>query len=250
MGVSSFGLNNLFETANAITVSTEVAGFEKENVFDYNTFDSWKPSAVPANIAVDMGSAVSLDYWGFYSRNIGDVNGNVTFQYSDDNSVWVTVGTTLTPNNNKPVMKLVTSISHRYYRFLIDGAISNWPVMMMGTRLNMPRGLPIGSEVLTMSRNDRMIVNVSEGGNRIGNTVVSTGAKGSIQLRSIPSTWMRTNWLTLAEHLKLKLALFQWNNDFFPNETLLCWAPSNIPTPSYSGHNTLDVTIPIEGINQ
>ena len=58
--------NSLIPSATTITVTSEAAGFAKENAYDWLTFDYWKPSAAgTVYYTMDFGAAVAVDGWGW-----------------------------------------------------------------------------------------------------------------------------------------------------------------------------------------
>ena len=249
MGVSIIGYKNLLDTGT-VTASSEETDYEKENAYDDNTYDAWKPSSVSAWLKVDMGSATPCDYWAVYSDNISDQSAIIEFQYSDNDADWTTIGVSVTPNDNKPLIKIFSQVSHRYYRLLMTGAACNINVISFGEYTALPRGMPIGFEVPSMSRESKLVNSISEGGNILSNSRISTGFEGAIIMSSCPASWFRTYWEDLAEHLETRLAFFQWNDAKYPNESVVFRPSRKLSTPGYDGHRTMGVTIRIIGLNR
>ena len=249
MGVSIICYENLLESGT-VTASSEDTNNEKENAYDNNTFDSWKPTSVPAWIKVDMGTATPVDYWAVYSNDISDVSGTIEFQYSDNDTDWTTIGSSVTPSNNRPIIKIFSQVSHRYYRLYMTGAITNIPVLYFGTYLALPRGMPIGFTVPSMTKDTKLINNMSEGGNYLGNSSISTGFAGHILLENCPASWFRTNWDALLDHIETKMFFFQWNNAKYPTESVLAWCNRRLPEPTYSQRGCQNANIRIMGLNR
>ena len=65
------GYANLLETASSITVTSEATGFEKENAYNWNTFDYWKgTSTATQDYDIDMGSAQLATYAAIFAHDL------------------------------------------------------------------------------------------------------------------------------------------------------------------------------------
>ena len=121
------GYNNLLEAAaSTVTASSEAAGFEVENCYDWMTWDWWKvsaPETFPV-VSVDLGSALEVDYVAIYSHDLGTLGAEYRVQYSIDNFAadindaftWVA------PSDDRPIFKTFTSQTKRYWRVMIRNA--------------------------------------------------------------------------------------------------------------------------------
>ena len=162
------GYKNLFDTASSVAVTSEASGFEKENAYDWLTYDWWKAAAAGVvYITLDMGSAVSADYWALASHDLPDNSGTIKAQYSSDNFAADIndFDTVQTPSDNAPIFRKVTSRSARYFRFEINstGAASLIGQLCIGEVLTLPSGIPIGFTPPNFNRDHTVLNSVSAG---------------------------------------------------------------------------------------
>lgn len=266
------GYNNLLDTGT-VTASTEATGFEKENAYDNNTYDYWKPTAVPAYLNVDMGVDTACDYLFIAAHDMGDTGGTIQLQYADDASyatnltdVFTTTDSRITEasdtriteagdfritesgisfSSNKPIFKTFTSVSKRYWRIKLDGVISSLGFVKFGVRLDLPAGMRPGFDLITESRNHKLVNQISEGGEFLNRSVIREGGKGKITLTLLTPAWIRSNWESLADAIELAPFAFQWDNTNYPGEAALCWT-RNMPTPKYTHPTFMSVSIDVD----
>lgn len=83
---SIIGYENLIETASTVTVTSEAAGYEKANAYDWLENDYWQGTAAGTRYyTVDLGSAKTVDYWACHAHDLSNNAGLVRVQYSSDN---------------------------------------------------------------------------------------------------------------------------------------------------------------------
>ena len=328
---SYIGYHNLLESGT-VTASTEASGFEKENAYDNNTYDYWKPTAL-SSINISKGTAqaggtssitldsndisienyyyagtvtitggtgsgqvrtivyyfggsqiasvspawttipdntstytISLpaatlslaqsisvgacDYFSVAAHDLFDNSAVIVLQYSGDNFV-NDINYAFEPvivSDNSPLFRAFASFTKVYIRVLLTGAVASLGDVRFGERLEIPSGIPKPFKLLSESRESTRLINKSEGGQKLGNSVIRFGIKGhSLKLRNLTPAWVRTNWPDFAEHIEKKMFVLQWDDTNYPDETGLCWLEGEVPTPTYTHELYLSATLKYGG---
>lgn len=247
------GYKNLFESAASVSVTSQATGFEKENAYDWLTFDWWKAAAAgTVYITLDMGSAVSADYWALASHDLPSNSGTIKPQYSSDNFAADINDFDIvqTPSDESPIFRKVTSRSARYWRFEISstGAASAIGQLCIGEVLTLPYGMPKGFTPPTFNRDNKILNSVSAGGAFLGRSIERLGNEVLISQRNVSPAWMRSNYLALADHFETKPFFFSWDYENYPGEAAFCWVKDKQTPPKYSHELYMDFSISCEAL--
>ena len=205
------GVNILYENVLSLgtfTFSTQQDGFNAVNSNDDDTWNSWKPSAVPAWIASDMGSAVICDSVGVSAHTMATAGASFRVQYSSDGVSWTDAFASYTPTSNEDILVFFSAISARYWRFYTTGAIANYGVIRIGEKLAFPNAPISGHKPLHHARTFEMLSNESMGGNFIGTRVVRKGAETSVNIGQVDRDWAETYVVKFEEHFNTGKTFF------------------------------------------
>jgi len=121
--------NNLVDSAPYITPSTEVTGYEVENIQDERLSTKWKTDTTTTQTAIiDLGAEYSVNSFGVLGHNllatgctvignsvIGGTSGSMIWDASGQSSVQTI---TYTSGN---MLKFVPAMSYRYWKFTFTG---------------------------------------------------------------------------------------------------------------------------------
>ncbi len=128
----------------AVTITSEAAGFPKENLFDDQLHTLWKPTSTATQyISIDAGAPVSVD-----SFNIGPVHtlktggSAVYLQYSTNGTTWFDAfGGFYPAADNQYEYRLFAPISARYWQIVITqvSVIVTVGQLAFGSRYTLPR---------------------------------------------------------------------------------------------------------------
>lgn len=244
-------INNLFETASLVTVDSEASGFPKENAYDGFLYDYWQPTAGPGcHLRIDMGSAVSVDLFGFYSSDIYSLAGGIcTLAYSDDDITYTDIsdGVISTPKQGAN-LKLSTAQSHRYWRLKFTFTGSEQPKIQhayLGTQTEMQRGLAAGFAPMNLGSERVPVNSISTEGAFLGRSLKKKPIKGRLAFKSVTPAWMRSDWPTILAALEERPFMILPSPDSYTDEAAFCWTEGNIKTPAYDGQNLMSFSIPI-----
>ena len=96
----------------AMVASTTASGYAVANLVDWRSYTRWKPTAAPATLTMDCGSAQAADYGFVYAEA-----GTYQVRASTDNfsASDVLLGT-ITLTATGPGLVVFASVSYRYYR--------------------------------------------------------------------------------------------------------------------------------------
>ena len=245
------GYNNLLESGT-VSASTEATGYEKENAFDWLTYDWWKPTAVTAYLTVDMGSATACDYFALAGHDLGTQGAGVVLQYSTDNFAADIndAFTTLTPSDDSVIFQSFTSQSKRYWRVKLTTAVASLGTVAFGERLDMPEGMGVGFIPPTMSFDDDVTNNRAHGGAYLGRSVLREGASGSISFDLLTPAFVRSDWMPFIEHARSKPFFLSWDETNYSGEAAYCWTDGAITPPKYSHTNYMSASLKYKALTK
>jgi hypothetical protein len=246
------GYQNLLElSTSTITVTDETSGFEKALAYNWKTFDGWKPqSAGTVYYTVDLGSAMSVDYWASAKHTLGTNGGSIKLQYSSDNFSADTndFAAALSPSDDTVMFQTVsTAISARYWRWEITSTpVSFFAVLALGEALELVRAVKSGFMLPHEARSNKVLDQKSEGGAFLGRSIINKGIKAMMRFDTLPLDFGRSDWSAFLDHAELKPFFFSWNPDY--QDTVYAWLDRD-PTPTaYDRINTIRVGIRIRGL--
>jgi len=253
MAKPKIGYQSIIDDAVAtITTTSDAASFDKENAYDWNTYDSWKADAAgTVYYTIDYGSAVTCDYWAMAAHNLFDNDGTVQLQYSSDNFAADTnsIGDLRTPTSNSPIFEAFTSTSSRYWRFEIDSTTvaSYISQINLGLAFQMVRAVGAGFGIPNDAHNDDVMNSESEGGNFLGRSVRRLAIDSELKVTIQGLAWIRGEWRTFIEHARELPFFFAWNPDY--DEAVYAWMEGNPDKPVIDGnHKTVSAGIRFKGI--
>ena len=176
-------------TALNYAASTSAVGYPAINATAADTATSWKPTAVPATLSFNYGSAIAIDSVGVAAHNLSTVGATINVQSSPNNSTWTTRATA-TPTNSEDLLFLFPSVSAQYWRVQITGGIANIGVLFFGSRLVFPYA-PVDSYTpLNHARKYTKFFNTSLGGHLITNRVQSMESSTDVDLGFVQRTFV------------------------------------------------------------
>ena len=214
----------------AMTASTTATGYAVANLVDWRSYTRWKPTAAPATLTMDCGSAQAADY-GFVYAEAGtyQVRGSTdNFSASD-----VLLGT-ITLTATGPGLVVFASVSYRYYRITSTTGTPEVGIAAIGAALEMPVPLdagfdPVGRRVMGQ-------INRSVGGHSLGRVI--DYEEWSEKLKFSWCTWSfyRNTFLTAwIGHLRSKPFGFCWDPASYPGEVRLVTAGDSLDIPHQPG---------------
>jgi len=225
------------------TASTSATGYPAIAATYPTTFEYWKPSTVPATWAIDNGTDVACDYFGL----VGDFNGaTVNVQSSPDNSTWTTQVSGAP--TGRVAMFLFESVTARYWRIQVTGAVPSIAVVYIGAALAMQRKLYQGHTPLTLSRITETTQNTSETGQYLGRSIIRKGLQTSCEYQHLTADWYRANFDPFVEAARESPFFYAWRPEQYPAEVGFVWTTGDIRPSNTGPRNFMSVGFKVAGI--
>jgi len=240
--------DNLALSASSITASSEEAGFNSANLFNYFTFDGWKPSAGGAQyVEIQLPNASPCDYFAFYNQNIFEDAGEIKLQYWDGSTFSDIV--TFSPLDNSPQLITFTEVTADLFRVSVT---STNPAIISCVSFGKYLSIPFGLETSFNSPHNAQHYfdksNESETGNFIGRSVVKRAASFTIATQLLEYDWFREYWRPFIRHAERRPFWFKWSNSTYSDESVYCWNDGEIATPTPTGPHFMSFTIALKGL--
>lgn len=230
-----------------VTASSTAAGYHWDNMADWRPYTWWKPTALPATVTVDCGSAKSANSLMVYGHDLHSQSATIEVRGSTDNfSASNVLLLSFTPVNDKAFAKTFTAVSYRYWRVRITGSggMPSLAIAAIGTVFETQGyfGMdydPIGRKVVQRyNRNDR--------GQPLGKVIDFTEFNQTVTFRQVSWSWVRDSFLPLWDaHLRCKPFGWQWHAGI-DAEVRLCVSDDSLNTPHYP-NRLADVSFQLSG---
>lgn len=233
---------NLFRDPDVTSVTyseAEVAGFEKENSFDWRDFSLFR---IAPTAKLDFTFSVDKVLDTFCAYVIPSDAGDLSFglKYENIPASFLTLAIYLETAGDPPIiMKTFDQVTLLAGRILRVEFTSTGPEdirqLVAGTRLDFPIGQHRGIAPPNL-RGEFVTSNlISVNGSFIGRDKVRAEIQGEINLEFVqPQTFVRDEWLALMAHAERFAFFYAWDLDGFPDEVVFAWARST-PRPSNTG---------------
>lgn len=178
-----------------ITASTSAEGFAAALAALPETYNAWKPTALPATWEVDAGEVEDVDYCAIGAHDLGTQGATVAVEYFDG-ADWEEVSTA-TPTDDSALLLL----------FPEEDTASRWRIRITGTTMPRIGNIRFGS-VTVLPRMSRFApelpiteadsyvynVNVSSEGEWLGRSVVAGGLQFEVNVANVPETFAAGEW--------------------------------------------------------
>lgn len=242
--------DNRFKDATP-AASTTAAGYNVLNLRDWRPYTWWKPTALPATVTVDCGSAKAADYAVVWGHDLFTQGATVEIRGSTDNfSASDVLLSSKTPTDNLPFLLQFNSASYRYWRIRITGTtMPSLAIVAIGAALVMPEPLEYGFDPL--KRTIKGQTNRSESGHPLGKIIVSEVWGATLAFNSVLQSWIRSTFLPAWKaHLRGNPFVFAWDAGDHATEIYLVQAGDTLnashhmPTRANIGFDVQGVALP------
>jgi hypothetical protein len=228
---------NVFSDGTGLPDATGTeSGFDVLNLIDLKGYTYWSADGhvFPQYITVDYGSSISADALGIFSHNLGTLGLSLSVEAADDDfdsSSGVSITEALAafiPSDDKAILKTFSSVSARYWRLKIDGALDSdddnpfMAILMIGARITFPN--PTRAPIRL--RDERVIGESmrSKTGQHLGSVISYVEQKIEAKIPLSTLTWFDANFIPFWDNhaSQSKPFFWAWDIDTFP--TLVHWA--------------------------
>lgn len=244
------GYENLLEDGT-LSASNDPAATPKENAIDWALFDYWQPAAATSHwLEVDMGSAVTADYFAFYSSNLYTEAGAAVKLYGGASPAPATLQGTISPTTRGPKFLQFTSASFRYWRIEFSTTGSFSPKIEMaafGDRLELERGIQPGFGPPVLASRFKQANTVSDGAIFLGRSNKVQPVRFALDLTVLSAAWIRANWPALLAHIEKYPFFLLPEPDSYTDEAVIAWSTDQrIQAPVYQNPTYMDHRINLE----
>jgi hypothetical protein len=208
--------------AATISASTEAAGFPAQALAYPDTVAYWLPTALPAWVKWDFGSAISINAFGMAAHSLGLNNCTLQIQYSANDADWSNASDAHSIEHDEAALLLFPAQSARYWRAYITGA-GDEPyiaVAYIGNPLVMPRPIYGGISPPNLSRVTEYTADESEGGQFVSQAIKRKGFIGRVSYKHLSASWYRDSFDPFVRHARLYPYFYAWRPGSFPDEVI------------------------------
>jgi hypothetical protein len=242
MAKPKFLYDNRFDDATPVASTTAAGDFNVLNLRDWRPFTWWKPTAIPATVTVDSGSAQARDYALVYGEaGTYEARGS-TDNFSASNVLLATITLTATGLG----LAVFASQSFRYTRLTIpSGSPPAVAIAAIGVALEAPNVLyePFGP----IDREVHGHTNRNEVGHALGRIVEFESWRAEILLKNVSRSWARNSFIPAwKSNLRGSPFGFIWDADL-PGDVRLVAAGEKLSIPHHT-ESLCDVGFEVEGI--
>lgn len=231
-----------------LTASTTATGYAAANVTDWRPYTKWQPTAMPATLTVDCGSAKSADYWLIYGHDLFTKGATIQLRGSTNNFTTSDVLVdTFTPSSDDPFVRFISTATYRYWRLRVTGASApTLAIASVGLLLDVPMYLSVGFDPL--GRTPKGTYNRSEQGHPLGRVVRYEEWSEELRFQSLTWSWLRSTWIPAWEaHLRDDPFVFMWDPSGHPAEINLVAVDGGYKTPHSVG-SYADLSFKVVGV--
>lgn len=236
------GYENL---AVSVTGSSSATGFPVTAVLNPMTYERWRPTVAPANMIIDLGEVVEIDYVAMLHSLQGATLS--IYHRQGSSGEWTTIHHELLITDNTPFMTVFEPVSARYISIVIN-QIREINVVNVGKVLTMETCITGNHSPGALSRNTEIRPNRSEGGQFLGRSVTHKGYETSYSFDFLPAQWVRDKLDPFVVAATKRPFFIAAEVDRFPEEVLYGWCNRDIH-PSYTGAlDYMSVSFQVEAI--
>lgn len=247
------GYKNRFRDSGvSVTASTEAAGFEKENIFDWRPFDWWKPIVTTDSwVRVDLGSLKTADYFAFASHDIFTQGGQIKLQRSADLAFTSPIDVVdITPTEDRVYYESFTQVSSQYWRVLITGSPTAPPllgVVSFGVKVTLEKGFRSGYAPAAQNEDVRYSTSLAENGKFLGSAIVRKGYPESFTIPEITPGWVTSFWDAFKTHAVQFPFFLSWDETLHSDEAIFTQIDGALPSSNFDTELTQSITLSHRG---
>ena len=246
-----FAWDNLADHAVLTSNRPSLPGGDLFNATNGTTADFWLPdvNAIIANFIADFGADQSISFAAIAAHNLHDFGARVRVQNSPDGATWSQAGEFVTPTDGAPIVWRFVPTAARYWRFqnaeLTDGNPLAIGVAFLGNETVFPSRIYQGFSPIITANMVEVASNVSVGGNLMGSSTVSRGAKLDMSFQHIPPAFLRETFKPFLEHFNDGRGFFTaWRPAKYADDVHYCWRDGGVVQPTNAGpHELMDMSL-------
>jgi hypothetical protein len=210
-----------------VTGSTAAALYDAAFANTPQTYLQWKPTAVPATWEIAPASPVNVDSCAIGCHTLGSSGSTLLVQYTTDGSTWITV-TTVVPTDDTAILVLFPlNETATAWRIQVTNAVALVGVVMFGVSMVVPiASIFAPQRPITQSEKLSYNVNITDGGNWAGRTLVAKGLEFSFSVQNISESFAEGEFALFRTHANEGNATFfiAPKPASYPKEVAYAWS--------------------------
>lgn len=219
---------------SSVTVSTADPDFPADAPLRADTYERWKPTAIPATWLYEFGSTKSFNSIGIAGHNYADSGIAVAAEYQLGAGAWTAFSSAAAPGDNSPIFLVGTLASASRIRLTLTGTVllPQTGVVYVGQSLVMPQPIDGKYVPITMGRDTVLKSAMSRTGQFIGQDYRRNGVASSIGFKLLTGAFVRNSFDAFVKLARRYPYFLAWNANDFPAEVGYVWTEKDIK-PSY-----------------
>lgn len=235
---------NLLELGS-VTTTSATAGFAVSNCYDWLDYDYWKPATTGVHyVKVWLPEARSCDYFAIFGHDLGDHAATISLQSGvTDNGPWTDIGVPFAPASTECMIQTFDAVSSIHYRMRLvcSTTTPSLGVAAFGKRLDIPSGVEPGFRPPVVN-GLASTTNISKGAKLLGRSIKRQPIDLDVTMSYLDPGWVRQYWMPfIRERAVQKPFFFSWDAANFLNEPAFCWLDEEMPNPTYSHTNLMQI---------
>lgn len=216
-----------------VTASGDSTEYPKDAPLRPETWEFWRPPALPATWVLEFNATRAIDYVGIV-HNLASCAASVLVETQLGAGAWVTFATDTAPGDNTPLLFLGESTSCSRIRLTITGGsiMPSISVVYVGEALAMERAVSGPYRPINMARETVLQASMSRGGHYLGQDYRRNSVAGQISFSKLSAAWIRSDFEPFAKAARKRPYFLAWNPGEFPLEVGYVWTEDDI-VPEY-----------------
>jgi hypothetical protein len=212
--------------SGTVSASSAAVGFAASLAANGQTWQYWKPTAVPATWTLTFTSA-KISYFGIAAHNLGTVGGSVAFQIWDG-AAWVTKAT-CTPSDDLPIFGLVRRRDQDRARLVFSGAIPTVGIISFGDVTEFPRRATYtGSVSFDRATQEVFSTTISDGGQSLDRFVTRQPASVKMTVDNLSEAWTAAYLEPVIDYMRFKPVFIADRPSKFPKSVAYAYTMTPI----------------------
>ena len=236
---------------STVTASTEVAGFEGENVLNPMTYNAWKPVSQSSSIQFNLGAPTEINFMAIAAHNLGTNANTIAFKWYDSvTSTWQQEVANASPADDSTILILNnTKRTFQHWSLAITGGTPpNVGVIYLGVALEVERKIYGGHSPVNLSQTTKVLPQKSETGQFLGKSIISQGAKTDVMFKNLSKNFVYGEYKTFIETAQTQPFFFAWRPGTFADGLVYGWVNKDIRATNNGKAALMDSGFTVEGI--
>jgi len=237
-------------TATNVSADEEAADHPASNLGNPATYLTWKgTSTSEQTVAITLGAAKDVDYFGIARHNLGSTRATVAFEYSADGVEWTTVES-VEPASDHALIVEFDAVNAQFFRLKITpgSAAPEIAVLYIGQILRLQRRIYVGHTPIVYGRQSTVSNGFSESGQFLGRVLRRQMFRSSVSMQNITPGWYRSKLEPFADAAAVTPFFFAWRPQTYPNEVGFAWVMGDVSMSNQRPNGMVQFEFQMQGI--